>query len=83
MLYTFDKLESNFWEVFEEKLNKRQQYVLIKRFGLDREQPRSQQWIADLFGCSRQNIRRIEKRGLRLLKFYITKRIIAAKPSPE
>jgi DNA-binding CsgD family transcriptional regulator len=49
-------------------LTDRHKKIIILRYGLDGENPKSLQKVADLFGLSRERIRQIEREALRKLK---------------
>ena len=52
----------------KERLTDRHKKIIIFRYGLDGEKPKSLQKIADLFGLSRERIRQLEREALRKLK---------------
>ena len=49
-------------------LTDRHKKIIILRYGLDGEKPKTLQKVADLFGLSRERIRQIEREALRKLK---------------
>ena len=49
-------------------LTDRHKKIIILRYGLDGENPRSLQKVADLFGLSRERIRQLEREAFRKLK---------------
>lgn len=49
-------------------LSDRQRQVIILRFGLDGDEPRTLQEIGDIIGCTRENIRLMELKILKKLK---------------
>jgi DNA-binding CsgD family transcriptional regulator len=49
-------------------LTDRHKKIIILRYGLDGEKPRSLQKVADLFGLSRERIRQLEREAFRKLK---------------
>lgn len=49
-------------------LSDRQRQVIILRFGLDGNEPKTLQEIGDIIGCTRENVRLIELRILKKLK---------------
>lgn len=49
-------------------LTDRHKKIIILRYGLDGENPKSLQKVADLFGLSRERIRQIEREAIRKLK---------------
>ncbi len=51
-----------------DRLDEREQKVLILRYGLDNKPPRSQQETADILGISRSYISRIEKRAIETIR---------------
>lgn len=50
------------------KLSKREQEIIIKRFGLKGEQPKTQIELAEEMNISRSYISRLEKKALKILK---------------
>mgnify|MGYP000070720042 CR=1 FL=1 len=50
------------------KLTDRHKKIIILRYGLDGENPKTLQKIADFFGLSRERIRQLERYALRQLK---------------
>lgn len=52
----------------DEKLNKREKYIMNKRYGLDGSNPKTQQELADELGISRSYVSRIETKVQRMLK---------------
>ena len=52
----------------KERLTDRHKKIIILRYGLDGENPRSLQKVADLFGLSRERIRQLEREAFRKLK---------------
>lgn len=52
----------------KEQLTDRHKKIIILRYGLDGEKPKSLQKVADLFGLSRERIRQLEREALRKLK---------------
>jgi DNA-directed RNA polymerase sigma subunit (sigma70/sigma32) len=49
-------------------LTDRHKKIIILRYGLDGEKPKSLQKVADLFGLSRERIRQLEREAFRKLK---------------
>ena len=70
------ELNSNV-EVLEKllsKLNRREQSIVRRRFGLTREsKPETLEKIGDSFGITRERIRQIESAALRKLRFWMAK----------
>lgn len=54
-------------EAIEKRLNKRERYIIIKRYGLDGEKPMAQREIAEVLNISRSYVSRIEKKILNIL----------------
>lgn len=55
-------------KIIKEELNTREQEILIKRFGLNGIQPKTQIEIAEELNISRSYISRLEKKALNLIK---------------
>ncbi len=60
-------------DFIEKKLNKREKYIMNKRYGLDGGNCMTQQELADELGISRSYVSRIETKVQRLLKKNIKK----------
>ncbi len=54
------------------RLDEMERYILIKRFGLDGEEPLNLREIGDELGYTRERMRQIQKEGLRKLRFKLT-----------
>lgn len=52
------------------RLSKRQQIILIKRFGLDGRSPMTLEQLGEIFGLTRERIRQIEAKALTQLRTY-------------
>lgn len=52
---------------FNEKLTKREKYIMNRRYGLDGKKPQTQQELADKLGISRSYVSRIETKVQRML----------------
>ena len=50
-----------------EKLSKREKYIMKKRYGLDGKNPKTQQELADELGISRSYVSRIETKVQKML----------------
>ena len=50
-----------------EKLTKREKYIMNRRYGLDGKKPQTQQELADKLGISRSYVSRIETKVQRML----------------
>lgn len=59
------KLNSNIVREFLNLLTPREREIIILRYGLDRNQPRTLAEIATIFGCTKQAINLIEQKTLR------------------
>ena len=57
-----------FTALYKGTLTDRHKKIIILRYGLDGENPRSLQKVADLFGLSRERIRQLEREAFRKLK---------------
>lgn len=67
-----------------EKLeNRRERYIITKRFGLDREPKMTLQELGDEYGISRERARQLEARGLKKLKGIIAKEFSGSGENPE
>lgn len=66
-------LKGSLAKLMKEYLNDREYIILIYRFGLKDNIPRTQQFVADKLGISRSYISRIEKKSLSKLKNAIAK----------
>ena len=55
-------------ELIKNTLTKREQAVIIYRYGLNNQPPKSQQETADILGISRSYVSRIEKKSIEKLK---------------
>ncbi len=60
-------LLSQVLEFLDSKLNKREKYIMKKRYGLDGKEPKTQQDLADELGISRSYVSRIETKIQRML----------------
>lgn len=60
-------LLSQVLEFLNSKLNKREKYIMNKRYGLDGNEPKTQQDLADELGISRSYVSRIETKIQRML----------------
>lgn len=60
-------LLSQVLDYLNSKLNKREKYIMNKRYGLDGNEPKTQQDLADELGISRSYVSRIETKIQRML----------------
>lgn len=60
-------LLSQVLDFLDSKLNKREKYIMNKRYGLDGNEPKTQQDLADELGISRSYVSRIETKIQRML----------------
>ena len=60
-------------DFIDKKLNKREKYIMNKRYGLDRSNSMTQQELADELGISRSYVSRIETKVQKMLKKNIKK----------
>jgi len=54
-----------------ERLGEREQYIIIRRFGLDDEDPNSLQEIADQLGLTRERVRQLQHQALAAIREMI------------
>lgn len=66
-------LKKSLSKIMSKSLNERENIILVYRFGLKDNIPRTQQYVADKLGISRSYISRIEKKALSKMKQTITK----------
>jgi len=59
-------------EYINKNLNKREKFIMNRRYGLDGNTPKTQQELADELGISRSYVSRIETKVQRMLKRNIT-----------
>lgn len=59
-------------EYIDKNLNKREKFIMNKRYGLDGKTPKTQQQLADELGISRSYVSRIETKVQKMLKRNIT-----------
>ena len=60
-------------DFIDKKLNKREKYIMNKRYGLDGSNSMTQQELADELGISRSYVSRIETKVQKMLKKNIKK----------
>ena len=59
-------------QYINKNLNKREKFIMNRRYGLDGNRPQTQQELADELGISRSYVSRIETKVQRMLKRNIT-----------